>query len=63
VKTVFINWKGPHGRETIDEITRGDDAPEGLREFRAHVRGMLREYALAGMAAYTSRRPCRGWRE
>lgn len=63
MKTVYLNWKGPQGRETLDEFTRGKNAPAGFREFRQYVRGMLREYVLSGMDAYRSGRPCRGWRD
>lgn len=61
--TVYLNWKGPQGRETVDEFTRGQDAPADRREFRAYVRQMVAEYMTAGMAVYRSSRPCKAWKE
>jgi hypothetical protein len=60
--TVYLNMRGPCGRETVDEYTRGQDAPEDRRAFRRYVRNMVAEYHLAGMPVYTSSRPCAGWR-
>ena len=61
--TVYLNWKGPNGRETVDEFTRGsDDAPAGGKEFWAYVRRTAIEYHEAGLAVYTSSRPCEGWK-
>ena len=59
--TVYLNWNGPDGRETVDQFTPGQDAPQGWREFKAYVRQMCAEYAAAGMNVYQSRRPCKGW--
>jgi hypothetical protein len=61
VKTVFLNWRGPCGRETVDAFTPGEDAPRDRKAFRAYVSEMQAEYALAGMPAYQSSRPCAGW--
>lgn len=63
--TVFLNWAGPAGRETVDEMPRGDHAPgrEGFRAWRAYIREMVAEYHLAGMAVYTSSRPCANWKD
>jgi hypothetical protein len=58
---VFLNWRGPAGRETVDAFTAGEDAPADPRAFRRYVREMVREYHMAGMGVYTSSRPCRGW--
>jgi len=60
--TVYLNWRGPAGRETVDEFTPGVDAPAG-REFRRYVAQMESEYSQAGMSVYQSSRPCKGWRE
>lgn len=57
---VFLNWKGPKGRETVDELTR--EPGQSPREFRAYVREMVAEYSLAGMAVYTSSRACANWK-
>ena len=63
-KSVFINWKGGCGRETIDEV-RSEDFPElSLREFRAECRRLIAEYALCGMGgAYISSRCCSNWKK
>lgn len=59
--TVFLNWRGPMGRETVDEFS--PEAGQSTKEFRAYVRDMCSEYALAGMAVYPSSSPCRNWKE
>ena len=59
--TVYLNWKGPQGRETVDEFS--PEPGQTPREFRAYVREMVAEYHLAGMTVYRSSRPCKGWRE
>ena len=58
-KPVFLNWRGPDGLETVDEFTR--EPGQTARDFRAYVADMVREYHRAGMAVYTSTRPCRDW--
>ena len=58
--TVFLNWRGPAGRETVDEFS--PEPGQDRRAFRRYVRDMVAEYHLAGMAVYPSSRPCRGWR-
>lgn len=60
MKTVYLNMRGPSGRETVDEFTRGQDAPADLRAFQGYVRDMVAEYRAAGMPVYASRRPCAG---
>jgi len=63
MKTVYLNWRGPDGVETVDEFTRGsDNAPAGRREFRAYVFKMVEEYCTAGMAVYQSTRACNAWK-
>lgn len=57
---VYLNWRGPAGRETVDEFTPGINAPSG-RKFRAYVRRMVSEYHMSGMIVYVSSRPCKGW--
>jgi len=56
---IYLNWKGPKGLETVDEFAR--EPGQSLAEFRGEVRRMVREYRLAGMGVYPSRRPCRAW--
>lgn len=61
-KSMFINWKGAQGRETIGEVRR-EDFPT-WKEFRAECRRLIGEYALAGMGgAYLSSRCCANWKD
>ena len=60
-KPVFLNWRGQQGRETVDEYTQEEN--QTTKEFRAYVRKMQAEYALAGMSCYQSSRPCKGWND
>jgi hypothetical protein len=56
--TLYLNWRGPQGRETIDEYTGS-----GIEARRERAR-LLSEYAMAGMVgAYWSSRPCANWKE
>lgn len=57
---VFFNWRGPAGRETVDELSREEF--ESGKAFRAEIRRLVGEYHLAGMAVYTSSRACQNWR-
>lgn len=60
--TEYLNWKGPQGRETIDELDCGDFPDR--RAYRAEKARLRSEYAMAGMSgAYWSSRPCAGWNE
>jgi len=59
MKTVYLNWKGPKGRETVDEFS--PELGQSMREFRAYVRKMVANYYEAGMAVYQSSRPCANW--
>jgi hypothetical protein len=60
--TLFINWRGGSGLETIDEFSPEDG--QSLKEFRKYVREMLKEHQLSGCnGAYISRRACRAWSE
>ena len=59
---VYLNWKGPQGRETVDELDRAT-FPD-FKAFRAEKLRLIREYAMAGMSGvYSSSRPCKGWSE
>lgn len=60
VKTVYLNWAGPQGRETVDELTQEQGQP--WQAFRTYIREMVREYNLTGMDVYTSSRPCKNWK-
>lgn len=60
--TAFLNWRGPCGRETIDQLDSSDFPTRAA--YRAEQSRLAGEYALAGMAgAYWSSRPCKGWRD
>ena len=59
--TVYLNWKGAQGRETVDEFS--PEPGQTLRAFRAYVDAMVYEYHWAGMSVYRSRRPCKGWKK
>lgn len=54
--------KSHHGTETVDQFTRGEDAPQDYSEFKKYVREMVAEYRLAGMAVYRSSRCCKDWK-
>lgn len=58
---IYLNWRGPCGRETVDELNRADFPTP--RAFRAELSRLIPEYAMAGMGGvYSSSRPCGGWR-
>ena len=59
MKTIYLNWRGQQGLETVDELRRTDS--QTPRDFRAEVRRLIEEYRTAGMAVYPSQRACRGW--
>lgn len=60
-KTVFLNFRGSYGIETVDSFTPGENAPENHKEFRAYVSKMVSEYHLAGMPVYRSSRCTKEW--
>jgi hypothetical protein len=57
--TIYLNWKGPQGRETVDEFTR--DPAQTPKEFRAYVREMVSNYHDSKIAVYPSSRHCSNW--
>jgi len=59
--TVYLNWRGPQGRETVDEFTC--DPAQSYREYNRYINSMVNEYRLAGMNVYRSSRPCANWRD
>ena len=63
MKPIYLNWKGPQGRETVDEIDVQPEYYPNARAMRAEARRLCREYAMAGMDVYQSSRPCANWRE
>lgn len=62
MKTIYLNWKGPQGRETVDELDHSLDYWPTPRAMRAEARRLCSEYAMAGMDVYTSSRPCANWK-
>lgn len=56
---VFFNWRGPSGRETVDELDSSEFSTRA--EFVKERNRLVSEYTLAGMAVYTSSRACNGW--
>lgn len=62
---IYFNWKGPQGRETVDQLDRADypATSEGYKAYRAEARRLAGEYALAGMNVYESSRCCAGWKD
>lgn len=58
---IYFNWKGPQGRETVDELNR-DDFPT-RRDFLQEAARLESEYHLCGMAVYRSSRMCANWKE
>jgi hypothetical protein len=62
METIYLNTKTPQGVETVDQFTRGKDAPEDPKEFRKHLREMIKEYSMSGINVYSSSRCTREWK-
>jgi hypothetical protein len=60
-QTIYLNFRGPYGVETVDSFTMGEDSPANPNEFRAYVNEMVGEYRLAGQPVYKSTRCTRDW--
>lgn len=60
-RPIFLNWKGPQGRETVDCVEHDPRYWPDARAMRKEAARLCGEYAVAGMAVYTSSRPCKGW--
>jgi hypothetical protein len=58
--TIYLNWRGPSGPETVDEFS--PEPGQTTKEFRTYIRSMIAEYHIAGIAVYSSSRPCKGWK-
>jgi hypothetical protein len=52
--TRYINFKGSHGVETVDQLERKDF--ESYKAFKLELNRLLTEYRLAGMSVYISQR-------
>lgn len=59
--TIYLNMKGPQGRETVDELRRVDFPDR--RSFIKEANRLICEYALCGMNVYKSSRMCANWKE
>ena len=43
--TIYFNTRTAKGVETVDQFTRGEDAPQNFKEFRAYIKSMLDNYS------------------
>lgn len=59
-RAIYINWKGPQGRETVDSVEM-DRACPTARDMQKEANRLCREYARCGMPVYQSSRPCANW--
>lgn len=59
--TIYLNMKGPEGRETVDELSRADFPDR--RSFIKEANRLISEYSLCGMNVYKSSRMCANWKE
>lgn len=62
MKTIYLNIKTSQGVETVDQFTKGEDAPLTSKEFRAYVSKMVQEYHMSGQNVYRSNRCTKEWR-
>ncbi len=58
--TKYLNFRGAHGVETVDEFTREEG--QSYSEYFKYVRKMANEYNIAGMDVYISSRATKEWR-
>jgi len=58
---IYLNWCGPCGRETVDEIDVSDY--KSRREAMGYAKTLVSEYVTAGMDVYTSSRACGDWND
>jgi hypothetical protein len=57
----YLNWRGPQGRETVDQLD-SKDFPD-WKAVRTELRRLIGEYSLCGMAVYPSTRMCGNWKD
>lgn len=61
MNTIYLNTK-QHGKvETIDQFTRGIDAPGEPKLFNRYVNDMIKEYKLSGINVYKSQKCTKDW--
>ena len=61
-RPIYLNWKGPQGRETVDSVELDATHWPTPRAMRKEASRLCSEYAQCGMAVYQSARPCANWR-
>lgn len=57
--TRYLNFKSVYGVETVDSLCSDDF--QSAKEFRKELSRLVREYHLAGMPVYVSRRCTKDW--
>lgn len=62
MKPIYINWKGPCGRETIDCVDVQPEYWPTQKAMRREAYRLVSEYHMCGQAAYVSTRPCANWK-
>jgi hypothetical protein len=62
MQTIYLNIKTSQGVETVDQFTRGEDAPQNPKEFRKYINQMISEYQLTGQNVYKSTRSTKEWK-
>lgn len=61
MKTVYLNFRGPCGVETIGEVRRQDF--NSFSEFQKEIIRLKQEYNLSGFSVYTSQRCTKEYRD
>jgi hypothetical protein len=62
MQTIYLNIKTSQGVETVDEFTRGENAPQNPKEFKAFLNTMIHEYIVSGQNVYKSTRSTKEWK-
>ncbi len=60
-ETVYLNMKYNNSVETVDEFTR--EQKQNPVEFIKYVSSMVKEYHIAGMSVYKSKRCTNDWKD
>ena len=63
MNTIYLNIRTSEGVETVDQFTKGEDAPQNAKEFRKYVNDMVKEYHISGQNVYKSSRSTKEWRQ
>jgi hypothetical protein len=61
MKTIYFNFRGSYGVETVDQICKDDFTDS--KEYKKELRNMLSGYHEAGMNVYLSQRCTKDWKE